>query len=867
MQSNTFGRWLKKLRAEQDLTQEMLAELVGCATPTLRAFENGMRRPSRDMAERIADTLQVPADQREEFLRTARQPVEASPAEARAPEPVAPQPGPPTYVAPAGALIGREAEINTLSHLLHQEQQRLVTVVGPGGMGKTRLAQAVASACGQHFQHGVAFVSLAAVADGQNVPTTIADGLGLALHQAIDARERVLQLLSQRQQLVVLDNFEHLLTPTAATQASAIDFIQAILQRSTGVHLLITSRERLRIGRERTFELTGLATPKPRSGEVTPPVELSAAALLFVERAQQVAGHFALTPENRAAVARICNLLDGMPLALELAASWVRVLDCDEIADEIQHSIDFLALADRDMTPRHRSMRAVFDQSWALLNASEQKVLAQMAVFRGGCRREAAAAVAGASLPVLASLIDKSLLRKSQAGAITRYDMHELIRQYAEDQLRTLPSEYAATQSRQAEYYLGLMAGRAAEINTARMREVMAELYTEIDNLRLAWEWAVSQRRADLLQQVGMTMWIFLEVRTLYREGEELFRRAAQMAQALRNDPQVDRQDSDRLWAHMTTHQAYFTHRQVRPVESRRLVEPALALLRQLDEPVILQQALFTHGGASWFHGDLDDAVADYRAGLMIANQLQTPYLLSFHNVFLGVMLYEVGQYAESFHHLCLGVHHARQFGDPRSLSFALSYLNRTALALGHSAETAPRVEEALQIARTAEDWFCLMLALEQQALYRQTQGRADEAQQLLTEAHSLARQIGDGWSRSRVLTLLGQLALDKGEQTAARQHFGEAYQLARRAELFAHALTALAGLAAWFADQGDQPRAWLLAQLVINHRASNHATRQHARNVQTELTPPLDATTLATLQARSQATAFDALVTELLGP
>ena len=246
-------------------------------------------------------------------------------------------------------------------------------------------------------------------------------------------------------------------------------------------------------------------------------------------------------------------------------------------------------------------------------------------------------------------------------------------------ELRADPRAYEATQKRHGEYYLRLVARRAEEINTPRMRDVMAELNGEIDNLRLAWEWAVTNRRADILHQIGRTVWILLEVRALYREGEEIFRRAAQMAQTLRSEPSVDRQLSDRLWAHMTTHQAYFTHRQMRPVESRRLVEPAIALLRQLDDPLTLQQALFTHGSASWFHGDHEDAVVDYRAGLIIANQLQTPYLLSFHNVFLGVTLYEVGQYEESFHHLSLGVHYARQFGDPRSLSFALSFLNRTA--------------------------------------------------------------------------------------------------------------------------------------------------------------------------------------------
>lgn len=854
---------------QHDLTQEALAELVNCSVQSIRFFESGKRRPALEMAERLAGVLQVPAEQRPAFINLARTTVvvEADNSTPTTPLPPPSTGAPPAVVSffPAGVttpFIGRTAEIEMLSHLLHHEKQRLVTIIGPGGMGKTRLAQQVAVACGRHFRDGAAFVSLAAVMDGQNVPTTIADGLGLSLQQAIDVRERLLQLLAEREQLVVLDNFEHLLAPTA-TQTSAIEFIQTILQRSAGIHLLITSRERLRIQRERTFELTGLATPRAATG--LPAIEQAEAAVLFIERAQQVTGHFTLTSENRAAVARICTLLDGMPLALELAASWTRLLNCDEIAEEIQRSIDFLVLADRDMTPRHRSMRAVFDHSWSLLTASERQVLAQLSIFRGGCRREAAVAVAHANLPVLASLIDKSLLRKSQMGTTTRYDMHELIRQYAEEQLRSTPSIYEATQQRHGAYYFGLVGDRAAAVNTALMRDVMAEFNAEIDNLRQAWNWAVTQRRGDLLHTIGMTMWIFLEVRTLYREGEELFRRAAQMAQTLRSDPTVDRHLSDQLWAHMVTHQAYFTHRQVRPVESLRLVEPALALLRQVDDPFTLQQALFTHGGASWFHGNLDDAVADYRAGLVLANQLQTPYLLSFHNVFLGVIFYEVGQYTDSFHHLNLGVEHARRFGDPRSLSFALTYLNRTAMALGRSDETAPLVEEALQIARTAEDWFCVALALEQQACLQQAKGAFDTAQAYLAEAHTLYRQTGDIWSHSRVLTLIAQLALQRGDWAAAHQHFVNAFQLAYRSELLTHAMAALAGLAALFAAQAEPHRAVPLARLVLAHRASNYITRQSANQINERLTPQLPPAKLAALQARLQSTAFDALVTELL--
>lgn len=374
MEPSAFGRWIKRLRAEQDLTQEMLAEAVGCATPTLRSFEIGKRRPSRDMAERIADVLQVPTSQQTEFLRLARLPLEA---------------------------------------------QR---------------------------------------------------------DQAEDEETDVLAWLAPRQLLLVLDNFEQLLG-----NGDAVAWVAELFQHTPGLHLLITSRERLRLRGERIFELGGLALP---ADAVAP--EKADAVQFFLERAQQAAGDFRLDATNQPAVVRICKLLDGMPLGIELAAAWVRVLSVTEIADEIEKNMDFLALADRDAMPRHRSMRAVFDHSWRLLSDEERAVLMKLAVFRGRCLREAAAAVADATLLVLAGLIDKSLVRRM---GDRRFDLHELIRQFAAQQLAA-EAQTVATKDRHLHYFHQF--ALQAEAGMSQPDQVIwyEKVDQEQDNLRAAWAFA-----------------------------------------------------------------------------------------------------------------------------------------------------------------------------------------------------------------------------------------------------------------------------------------------------------------------------------------------------------------------------------------
>ncbi|MFN8444750.1 MAG: helix-turn-helix domain-containing protein [Caldilineaceae bacterium] len=497
MQSTAFGQWIKRLRAEQDLTQETLSEAIGCSSTYLRYIEIGKRRPSRAMVERIADVLNLPTEQRAEFLRLARLPLGESDEEEAQPVIAPPPLSPPAIVLPSTlllsphGLIGRAAELAALQTLLLEEGCRLITVVSAGGMGKTALAIACANRLAPHFAEGTVIVALAALEDARHLPTAIASALSISLQGSLNPAEQVITALATRQLLLVLDNFEHLLVSD-----DAINWLKALLERAPTLQILITSRERLRIRQERVFALDGLTVTDSATHK-------SDAIELFIERAQAVSSEFVASDENRSAIRQICQLLNGMPLGIELAAAWVRVLECPEIAEELQRNIDFLTLSDRDMSPRHRSMRAVFDHSWQLLNEDERRVLAGLSIFRGGCSRMAAQQVVGTSLSVLASLIDKSLLRRNaEVEGQARYELHELLRQYAGQQLTERSTFQQAVQERMIDFYARFVCEEAQLLRGDRQMSALAQFEKEIDNIRTAWGLACARLRADALLQM-----------------------------------------------------------------------------------------------------------------------------------------------------------------------------------------------------------------------------------------------------------------------------------------------------------------------------------------------------------------------------
>lgn len=705
MQPTTFGRWLKKLRAELDLTQEMLSEQVGCSPVTLRSFEIGKRRPSRDMAERIADTLQVPADQRAEFLRLARLPVESvSEAERSVPEP-APSAAPSAH-APLpplpGLFIGREAEQNALQQLLLEDRHRLVTLVGAGGMGKTRLALEVGHQLTNQLLHGAAFVALTPLQAAQHLSPALAATLEIPLAGAQSPDAAVLTWLADKELLLILDNFEHLLN-----DAAAINWVKDLLRQAPGVQLLITSRERLRISGERIFELGGLGQGSGNNRIL----EDSDAVLLFLARAEQIAGDFTLDPANRSAVALICKLVDGMPLGIELAAAWVRTLSPVEIAQEITRNLDFLALADRDTPLRHRSIRAVFEHSWALLSSEEQQVLMKLSIFRGGCTRQAASEIAGATLPVLASLIDKSLLYRDAGGAQGRYFLHELISQYASEHLQTQPFAEALFR-RFADFFVRLAEAMEPKLHTDDSLRWRRQVAAEQDNLRALLQATLTERRdPDLGLRLSAALGRYWCATDVWKEGGDWLITALSLSQE---------QGATRARALTVLGELY--HLLGDQPKAEQILTNALQRWRALDDPSNVAWTLLQLGKAFATHADYATADAYLSESLAIYRQLGNQQRVATLLNQLSAVAIERGDYARAEALLAESLPGVRAANRLRPLASALNFLGRAILGRGDAERSLPLFREALALCEAEEAasgiaWTLINLGLAYRAL------------------------------------------------------------------------------------------------------------------------------------------------------
>ncbi|MEZ4708149.1 MAG: BTAD domain-containing putative transcriptional regulator [Caldilineaceae bacterium] len=427
----------------------------------------------------------------------------------------------PTQTTP---FIGRERELTELTARLTDPATRLVTIIGPGGMGKTRLAQQVGQRLldqvADHFPDGVWFLSLAAVDAGSFGPALnpLVNGLaglfGLRLHGGISPQEQLAAYLQGRRLLFILDNLEHLIDES--------EVISQLLAGAPGISVLVTSRERLNLQEEWLFPLEGLALPQDPIAQGTGAGESGAetteAVQFFQQSAARLQPAFDLPP-NLHAVTQICHLVEGLPLGIELAASWIRYMAPVEIVQEIEKDIDFLATSVRNLPARHRSLRSVFDHSWRLLSPQEQAVLPQLAIFRGGFRPAEAQTVTGASRLLLTGLVDKSLVSVSIDG---RYDLHERLRQYLLEKLREELAVYQAANDRHSQVYLALLQLERTEFNR---QSTLQRLTADFDNIRAAWHWALDHNNWSVIRQSRRGLHFFCLHKGWYLEENEFYER------------------------------------------------------------------------------------------------------------------------------------------------------------------------------------------------------------------------------------------------------------------------------------------------------------------------------------------------------
>jgi predicted ATPase/DNA-binding XRE family transcriptional regulator len=858
-QEFSFGEWIRKRRKTLDLTQEALAERVGYSAEMLRKIEYDERRPSQRGAALLAQALKIPEDQQEAFLKIARQERtidRLGPVDQEEPFPWQTTSQPRTNVPlPVTLLVGRQAEIVSLTDLIQDSACRLITLVGLAGIGKTRLAVQVARSQLDQFAHGVFFVSLAPLDSPEMIVATIAKAIGFQFHGSSETEEQLIRYLQGKRMLLVLDNFEHL--------TAGVSLIPRIIQFAPGIQLLVTSRERLNLQGEWVFEVDGLPYPMSPDESRSDRVEAFEAVHLFLQSALRANPGFSLNEKHRMGIVRICQLMEGMPLGIELAAAWVRVLSCQEIASEIESNLDFLKASARDFPERHKSLRAALDHSWNLLSTREKEVFKRLSVFRGGFRRESAEEVASASLEEITSLLDKSLLKRVGEQ---RYDLHELVRQYAAAHLASEAQEHAQTQDRHSRYYVSLLEQWGEGIRGPRQMEILAEMDTEMDNVRLAGRWMTAHPRLGEIRKSLESLRNYYEVRGRFREGAELFHEAVA---SLETEDETDAEHADEhavVLGQLLVREGYFQVRQDHYEEAAELLQRSLALLRPSSDHAALADTLavlaYMHSRLGEFAEARQFAEESLGLNQAVGNQIGKAFCLrTLANNCLALGAYEE---AYAFSNESLSI--CRDLlGDPHGTAICLTTLSAAARHLGKYDEARQWAEEGVRVSKALKDRWCLAQTLRQLGLVYLELGELGQAEELIRESIAHTRETGDRMLLASALIALGRAERAAGALARSKEHFLQALQTAMETKTIIVALQALAETAVSAMNEAENERALELITYGLQHPSVNVRLKADLDKVRTELEARLTLQQIAEIEKRAAARPFDSVLEELL--
>ena len=780
-------RWLA-LDPLHEPAHRLLMQLytwAGQQSAALRQYEACRRLLEQELGARPEEaTSQLYATIRSNHLAPPTSP-ETAFAPTRTPAPTSPLSAPHNLPRLLTPLLGRALELVELDLLMFDRTERLITITGPGGMGKTRLALAVAERhlAAQRFRDGAYIVTLAAIDDAQAILPALIAVLGLASESnqaSADARkQQVLDFLASKQMLLIFDNFEQVLEGRT--------LLIEILIAAPAVHLLVTARERLHLHNEQVYPISGLECPITIADQDAP------ALALFLRTAQRTQPRFEPDEQERMALVRICQLVRGMPLALELAAGWVHLLPPSAIAEALQTNLDLLAANVHDLPERHRSMRATFDTTWYLLAEDERRIFAQLSVFRGGFTRDAAQQVAGATLKQLSAIVEKSLIEHQRAT--DRYEIHELLRQYAQEQMLK-SGEAANVQQRHAHYFLTLVENANRELHGPQQKMWLDRIDRELDNLRAALATALQQepRTALALAAVLGPFWR----RRFSSEGWQWLQ--AVLIAAPEPSPM-------RAKALMFAGSLARLHGD--GVQARIWLEESVHFWRAQPDPDYLGQAL-RHLGWAYYSLDPSQSIVYFEESLALFRQLGHQQRVAQCLTDLAHLTHHVkASYAQAaaYAHESLGF--MRKLGDQLGSANALMVLAELIELQGNYAESARLFNEAIDHFRLLDNKRGIiggLVSLAENAWHRRAYNEAcaqgEQALTLLEEVSGHQMELLLTWH------FLGLATLDLGYQAQARELLQKSLRLANKRSNTRMIARCLAGLGGVDVSQGYAVRA-----------------------------------------------------------
>jgi predicted ATPase/DNA-binding SARP family transcriptional activator len=732
------------------------------------AFLGGQRDLALQTYERFASELErelglkpLPATQ--ELVQALRGGASIAPGPERIAGPKEPAPKSlhnfPTERTP---FVGRDFELTEIVNALSQPDCRLLTLVGPGGIGKTRLALQVAADVAAGYADGVTFVPLASVSAATFLASAIAGALSFSFYGQAGPETQLLKYLRDQEMLLVLDNLEHLL--------EGVGLIAAIRKTCPSVKILATSRERISLASEWLFQVEGMSLPESKE---TAGLESFDAVQLFLRCARRVQADFALNEENCAAIVRICGLVGGAPLGIELASAWLQLLTCDEIAEEMRKDLDLLASQLHDLSERHRSLRKVFEHSWRLLSGEEQAAFRRLAVFQGGFARNAAEQVAEVSMRSLLALVSKSLIQRTAGGPDTsllntspsgRFSLHPLLLQYAREILAE-NSDNQTCYRRHAEYFLAVAQAAEPHLTGPGQAPWLSILDVEHDNLRAAFDW-FKVHDIDLAMRLAAALWRFWIMRAHNREGRARLEELAALPEA---------QARTKARASILHALGTITFETGDFARAQPVLQEALGILREQGETHEVANVLNTLGWIVAHLGETQTSKALSEEALALHRQLGSVRGWALALATLGFQAFFRGQFPESFSYLAECLQLREQLGDERGVAYAKAILVRTLWHMGRFKEASELITTSLLTLRQLDDKQLISWALYQQGNIYLNLGHIREADTALQESLSLAREVGNLNVLGMVLTAFADLLTEQGRYDGALKPLEEA--------------------------------------------------------------------------------------------
>jgi predicted ATPase/DNA-binding CsgD family transcriptional regulator len=605
-------------------------------------------------------------------------------------------------------FVGRAKEHMDITGRLLNPDCRLLTLTGLGGSGKTRLAIEAATTVVGQFLHGSAFVALQPIPRGDLLVSAIAQAVGVTFYGEDESQEQLFAHLRDKTLLLILDNFEHLL------DAAAI--VSNLLAAASGVTVLVTSREALHLQEEWLYPLGGLATPP---SVYATSLEEYEAVQLFLTHARRAQPAFDLASEHEAVI-RICMMTAGLPLALELAASWLKGLHAAHIVQAMHRNLDVLSTTTRNVETRHRSMRAVFDQSWALLSENERLIFARLSVFRGGFASDAAEQVAGASLADLAGLVEKSLIQLEAGG---RFGMHELLRQYGSEKLQAI-GETEVTHARHSHHFAELMRRYEAALKGPQQLETMQAIERDFENIRLAWDWSVEHGQAANLHLMLNPLYLFGFLGSRHVDTIMIFQQT--LAQPVADVPLLGRLLA-RRWGSLHW----------------------------------------------WFQADSDyrEALTSIEQALAIAHAENNDFEIAFCHLMASYALMGMQRSAEALPHLETSKALFESLGEPYYVCWALSRMGYLYAALNNPDKEIEYSEQSLALARAMHNRFALFSCLYNLGSDYILNGDYVTSGQYGAEALQFASETGQVCQISHGWSLLALRAFAEGDYIACQEY------------------------------------------------------------------------------------------------